>query len=251
MAIRGVIFDLGHTLMVLDGTWPEVFERGVTHLSAFLEQQGLGLDGAAFGRALLDRRKEGFARARATRREVTAEESMRWTFARFGLPDPDPRWVQGAIAAFFAFEGRRWHAEPQAGPLLRELAGRGLRLGMFSNATHDPFIQAVVDRFGFRPWLKPALTSAGTGIRKPDPAAFQPILAAWGLPPDTVAMVGDTLEEDIVGAQLAGMRTVWICARGDARQEGNRVDGTLAPAAVVPDATISRLEDLPGCLAKL
>ena len=38
MAIRGVIFDLGHTLMHLHGTWSEVFDRGVADLAAFCEQ---------------------------------------------------------------------------------------------------------------------------------------------------------------------------------------------------------------------
>ena len=31
MTIRGVIFDLGHTLMYLDSTWPQVFEQGASY----------------------------------------------------------------------------------------------------------------------------------------------------------------------------------------------------------------------------
>jgi FMN phosphatase YigB (HAD superfamily) len=49
---------------------------------------------------------------------------------------------------------------------------------MFSNATDDRFIQRQVDRLGFRAWLDPALSSAGTGFRKPDPASLKLILAA-------------------------------------------------------------------------
>ena len=41
MRIQGVIFDLGHTLMGLDGTWAEVFERGAADLAAFLDGQAL------------------------------------------------------------------------------------------------------------------------------------------------------------------------------------------------------------------
>ena len=33
MAVQGVIFDLGHTLMGLDGTWSEIFERGAQESS--------------------------------------------------------------------------------------------------------------------------------------------------------------------------------------------------------------------------
>jgi HAD superfamily hydrolase (TIGR01549 family) len=251
MAIQGVIFDLGHTLMTLRGTWPEIFERGVADLAAFLDGQGLGLDGEAFAHTLLDRRADGFARAKKTLREVTAKDSARWTFARFGLPDPEPALVDGAIDAFFAYEDACWLALPEALPVLRALAARGLRLGMFSNATHDPFIQRLVDRFGFRAWLDPALSSAGTGIRKPDPAAFAPILAAWGLPPESVSVVGDTLDADILGAQRAGMCSVWIRSREDARQEGGGYDDAGRSERIVPDAAIERLMELPPCLERL
>lgn len=250
MAIRGVIFDLGHTLMHLNSTWPEVFDQGVAGLAAFVGGQGLGLDGQAFARALLERRAEGYARAKATMREMTAEASMRWTLDHFGLSDPDPGLVAGAIDAFFAYESACWSAYPQALPLLQELAGRGLCLGLFSNATHDPFIQQLVDRFGFRPWLDPALSSAGTGIRKPDPAAFAPFLAAWGLPPAAVAVVGDTLEADILGARRSGMAGIWLRSREDARQEGS---DPAAPGQdmIRPDATIIELAELPGILDRL
>jgi HAD superfamily hydrolase (TIGR01549 family) len=250
MAIQGVIFDLGHTLMHLDGTWPQIFERGVADLAAFLDGQGLDLDGEEFARTLLDRRSERFARAQQTLREVTAEDSMRWTFARFGLSDPDPVLVSSAIDAFFAFENRCWYADPEALPVLRELAARGLRLGMFSNASDDRFIQALVDRFGFRSWLHPALSSAGTGFRKPDPLAFAPILAAWNLPPESVVMVGDRLEADILGARQTGMLGVWFPSREGARQEGSGPDAAgLEPAQ--PHLTIQSLGDLPGSLVGL
>jgi len=257
MAVEGAIFDLGHTLMYLDGTWPEVVEQGIADLGRFLSGRGVPLDGPAFARALHARRLEGFVRAEETRREVTAEESMRSTFAALGRIDPDPELVRGAIDAFFAYEDSRWAAYPEAQAVLSELAGRGLRLGMFSNATHDPFIQRLVDRFGFRAWLQPALSSAGTGIRKPDPAAFGPILAAWNLPAEAVVMVGDTLEADILGARLAGMRSIWFRSRDQARQEGegkaSQVEEPAGdpPSSIVPDATIDRLADLPGCLASM
>lgn len=249
MAIRGVIFDLGHTLMQLHSTWPEVFEQGVADLAAYVEAQGLGLDGLAFARALLERRFQSYEQAKVTRREVTAEASMRWTLARWDLAEPEATLVRGAIDAFFAYENRQWLAYPEAVPVLQALAERGLRLGMFSNATDDLFIQRLVDRLGFRPWLDPALSSAGTGIRKPDPAAFAPIVEAWDLPPESIVVVGDTPEADVQGAKLAGMRGVWIPASRDARQEtGADVPDAAPMPDIAPDATLEQLGELPGFL---
>jgi FMN phosphatase YigB (HAD superfamily) len=133
--------------------------------------------------------------------------------------------------------------------MLQGLAAEGIRLGMYSNATHDPFIQRLVDRFGFRPWLEPALSSAGTGIRKPDPAAFAPFVANWGLPPHSLLVVGDTLEADILGARLAGMQSIWLRNRSDARQEGpDAGQPDLSP--IVPSATICRIGELRACLQR-
>jgi HAD superfamily hydrolase (TIGR01549 family) len=159
--------------------------------------------------------------------------------------------VRNCIDAFFSHEESRWNADPAAIPVLRELAGEALRLGMFSNATDDRFIQRQVDRMGFRPWLEPALSSAGTGVRKPDPAALRLFLAAWDLPPEAVAMVGDTLEADILGAQRAGMRTIWLHSRDDAREEGQNPHAADQQASIRPDALIRRLEELPDCLRAL
>ncbi len=247
MAIQGVIFDLGHTLMLLDGTWAEMFAHGTEDLVRFLEVREPGIDAGALAQTWLDRRSEGFARARDTMREVTAEETMRWCLARWGVTDPDPALLTGAIDAFFAYEEAHWHADPEAVPALEVLASHGLRLGMFSNATYDPLIQRLVDRLGFRPWLDPALSSASTGIRKPDPAAYAPFLERWGLAPASVAVVGDTLKADILGARWAGMRTVWVRARADARQEGGAGTPDPQPPAM-PDANVERLSELPACL---
>ena len=108
MAIQGVIFDLGHTLMGLDGTWPEIFERGALDLARFLERHEPNADAGALTRIWIDRRRDGFARAGETMREVTAEDSMRWSLARIGLPEPGPALLAGAIDAFFAYEEAHW-----------------------------------------------------------------------------------------------------------------------------------------------
>ena len=251
MTIRGVIFDLGHTLIYLDSTWPEVFKRGVRDLAAFLAFERPKIDGQALGQTLLERRAEGFARAEETLREVTAEESMRWTLARFGEPRPNLRLVTGALVAFFDYEETCWLVYPEAAPMLLELEGLGLRLGAYSNATSDELMQSLVDESGLRYWLDPVLTSAGTGIRKPDPAAFAPILAEWGLPPDEVVMVGDTLGADILGARRAGIRSVYYPSRPDARQEGVQGGAPSDADEIVPDATIRSLAELPGVIEAL
>jgi FMN phosphatase YigB (HAD superfamily) len=250
MPLQGVIFDLGHTLMHLDGTWPDMFERGATNLSVYVAGLNLGLDGEAFARSWLARRGVGFQEARSSLREVPADQTMRRTFVEFGVPHPALDKVRGALDAFFAPELETWVVDPDAPRVLEALAGRGLRLGMFSNATHDPLIQRLVDELGFRFWLCPALSSACTLVRKPDPLAFRPFLDAWRLPPESVAVVGDRLDADILGARRAGMRGVWYRSRPDARQEAESGAVTPPREPVVPDATIDRLSRVTAVLER-
>jgi FMN phosphatase YigB (HAD superfamily) len=70
-----------------------------------------------------------------------------------------------------------------------------------------------------------------------------------------VAVVGDTLDQDILGARRAGMRGVWLRPREYARQDDLKKSGGYgdsgAPDRITPDATIERLGDLPDCLERL
>ena len=76
--------------------------------------------------------------------------------------------------------------------------------------------------------------------KKPAPEFYAAVCAAAGVPPNQVVHVGDNLVLDVVGAQRAGLRAVWLDRRGD-----------RLPAGAVPDATVSSLAELPAVLAGL
>jgi len=44
MTIRGIIFDLGSTLMYFDGDWEDVIGQGVTDMIAFFKRKRVKLD---------------------------------------------------------------------------------------------------------------------------------------------------------------------------------------------------------------
>ena len=48
------------------------------------------------------------------------------------------------------------------------------------------------------------------GIRKPHPEIFLRVLRQWGLSAPQVVMIGDSLGEDILGAQQTGMHQIWL-----------------------------------------
>lgn len=71
---------------------------------------------------------------------------------------------------------------------------------------------------------------------KPFAAAFAEGIARTGLPPDRLAMVGDTLHTDVLGGAAAGCRTVLVTDHG--LFAGRDAGGYVAASGIVPDFTV-------------
>ena len=91
-------------------------------------------------------------------------------------------------------------------PVLEELRGAGLRIGLVSNgirdltefvAHHRLDVDAIVD-------------SRTHGRVKPHPTIFQAALELLGVDAADAVMAGDSLEEDVEGARALGMRAILI-----------------------------------------
>jgi putative hydrolase of the HAD superfamily len=77
--------------------------------------------------------------------------------------------------------------------------------------------------------------SAVVGRAKPDPAFFTMALAAWGLPADRVAYVGDRPDNDVAPARALGLLTVRVLTGPHAaqvpRSDAERPDREVADLA--------------------
>jgi HAD superfamily hydrolase (TIGR01509 family) len=95
--------------------------------------------------------------------------------------------------------------------VLARLARR-YRLGVVSNFYGNaPRLLAEV---GIAPLLTAIVDSNLVGVSKPDPAIFTLALHQLALPPEVVAYVGDSYNQDIRPAKQAGLITIWL--RNDA-----------------------------------
>ena len=124
-------------------------------------------------------------------------------------------------------------------PLLAGLRARGLRLGVATNDSEAPARQhlathGITDCFDFI-----AGYDSGHGP-KPGPGMCLAFVAAQGLQPSRVAMVGDS-RHDLQAGRAAGMRTVAVLT-------GIATAADLAPLA---DAVLPDIGALPGWLDSL
>jgi putative hydrolase of the HAD superfamily len=136
-----------------------------------------------------------------------------------GLDAISPAEMTDALLAALRFE-----AFPDAAPALEDARARGLRLVVVSN--WDASLPDVLARVGLAPLLDGVFSSAQVGARKPDPAIFRAALA--GEDPARALHVGDSLVEDIEGAQRAGVRSVLIRRDGEPGPPNVRTIATLA-----------------------
>ncbi|MDQ1145650.1 putative hydrolase of the HAD superfamily [Bacillus sp. SORGH_AS 510] len=89
------------------------------------------------------------------------------------------------------------------------------------------------------PYFDHIVISGDFGRGKPDPSIFEHALSRMSLKKDEVLMVGDNLMTDILGANRAGIKTVWINRHDKQRNE------------VIPTFEIKHLEELYPILEEL
>ena len=119
-------------------------------------------------------------------------------------------------------------------PALRDLAARGLKIGLISNSHRC--LASFQQHFELEGLIAAAVSSSEHGFLKPHPSIFEAALKLAGVDAGESVMVGDSLAHDIEGARRAGMRGILV----------HRAD--TPPAAGVDVPIIRDLSELPPLL---
>ena len=238
MTIRGILFDLGSTLIEFQGEWNEVMARGGQEQADFLLAHGLHLDRQAF----LQRHRELILlfidKGAQDWIEYSSDKALKMALAEFGYPDVPQSLLDESLQALYAHGEALWRPFPDTYATLDALRDAGYRLGIISNARDAGNVHRLIDNNRLRPWFDPILISAEFGVRKPNPRIFKAVLDRWGLGPNEAIVVGDMLGEDVLGARNAGMRGVWATMQADRGANEAHRD------TILPDATIASLSEL-------
>jgi putative hydrolase of the HAD superfamily len=112
-------------------------------------------------------------------------------------------------------------------------------LGLLTNGAAD-LQRRKIEGAGIGKYFDQVLISGETGWAKPDQRAFELMLSRLGSRTEHTLMIGDRLSTDIVGAQGAGIRAVWV---NRSRKEKD--------SPVVPNWEISSLDEVNSILAEL
>lgn len=236
MRFRAVLFDIGDTLWHAPSAPPAEEFRRLAAERAADELRALGLSHSDPGLV-----------ARAV--WVAMEEAMR-DARRGDLVEPDYAAVSQTALEALGLPMDREHAGallertyisgveggkapfPDARRTLLELRARGFLLGVITNrAFGGERFRADLRDAGLDIGWDAEAVSVEVGFLKPHPAIFEQALTALRVGADEALMVGNSLAEDVAGAQRVGMAAAWRRSPPDA--EG-----------VVPDLSFNELSEL-------
>jgi putative hydrolase of the HAD superfamily len=220
VVVRAVIFDWGGTLTPWHSVDHEALWRRVCapHFPA--------AEAARVAAAICAAEHELWLATGTAHTSATLAQVMQ----RAGVEPTD-----ALLAGYYATWDPHTLTDPAAAPLLRELRGRGIRVGVLSNTMWPRSAhERVFVRDEVLDLIDAAVYSSEIAWAKPHPEAFRTVMAAVGVDdPAACVFVGDRPYDDIHGAKSAGMRAVLI------------PNSAVPPfEAAVPDAVITRLPEL-------
>lgn len=150
--------------------------------------------------------------------------SLERLFPELGINAPFHHHVEALFATF-----SRSPAYPDVKPTLAGLAS--YRTGVVSNADVD-HLEAALRRNGLA--FPVVVSSESARCYKPEPEIFFDALGRIGCRPQDALYVGDSQEDDIVGARRAGLKIAWLNRRGE----------SLKPDVPEPDHEITTLRQV-------
>ena len=94
-------------------------------------------------------------------------------------------------------------------PCLEFLRNKGYQLGIITNG-HIKDQRKKLRKFDIEKYFSPIIISGEIGFAKPSVEIFLECIRILELPPQNIIYVGDMVEMDVIGANRAGMKGVWL-----------------------------------------
>ncbi len=144
--------------------------------------------------------------------EILHVERFRRFLASKGRSD-DPRAVADRFACLLGMQAIPF---PYAEAVVKELCAR-LSVVLLTNGI-TVIQKSRMQRTPIRDWVDGIVISQEAGVSKPDPRIFD--IARGEFDPSEVLMIGDGLQSDVRGANLAGIDVCWYNPKGKTLPEG-------------------------------
>ncbi len=147
----------------------------------------------------------------------------------------DPEFAEYLSEEFQKYRRKIHNVFSDAEPALIQLKKK-YKLSLVTNGAPD-LQREKIQGSGLGKYFDEIVIAGDVGIHKPEPQIFNIALSRIGIQNDEAIMVGNNLDSDIIGAQRAGIKTVWL----NRDNEENQSD-------IKPDYEISSISELESVL---
>jgi FMN phosphatase YigB (HAD superfamily) len=92
------------------------------------------------------------------------------------------------------------------------LLWKSYRIGIATNATvsKKPDVVRALERVGLKRFISDIFCFTELGHKKSEPEFWDAVLARLGAQRDELVMIGDSLEQDVLGPMDVGIRAIWF-----------------------------------------
>ncbi|MEM2922059.1 MAG: HAD family hydrolase [Candidatus Bathyarchaeia archaeon] len=230
--IAAVLFDYGGTLTRLAVSEAELKTRCLRRVRRFLRTRGISVTEKQLRDA--DVKAWELSRPSETHREVDAYELILNLLEEVGVKaSVGDQLVRDVARVDFMTAVPYIELLPDTIPTLKALRRCNIKMGVVSNNLFPQMLKESIERLNLKPYLDTVVASGDVGVRKPAPEVFKRALLNLKCQAKETLFVGDTLEEDIVGAKELDMSTVWL----------NR-SSSRGIESIVPDYEVRCLSDI-------
>jgi len=263
MAVKAVLFDLDDTLLWDDRSVSEAFKE-----TCRIAAEAAGIDGEELeaavrreARSLYESyetypftqmiginpfeglwgnfRKGEHPMFRKMEQIVPEYRANAWTRGLAALGVDNAELGKTLAEGFPALRRKLHYVYDETFAILDELKGN-YKLLLLTNGSPDLQQEKLDGTPALVPYFDAIVISGNFGEGKPSSRLFAHAMEQIGIQADEGVMVGDKLTTDILGANRAGMTSIWINRHGAARND-----------EIIPAYEISSLTELPALLRTL
>ncbi len=235
VSVKTVFFDLDETLIEHTRTGPELLHHVYTSRNDVLP----GVDELRFGKVLWEHANALWRRMFDP--GVTGEAALVEMF-RLTLRDlnRDPSQAESMRDAFMQAVLSSTRPSPGAKETVARLHADNVATGIITNGY--AYLQlAKIRHHGYEDLFETIVVSETAGAHKPAQRIFGLALAQTGAAPKDAWHVGDNVENDIAGAERAGLTSVLYDPEGTRAPDPEHPDVDVYPSHI-----IAAWDELPG-----
>lgn len=161
---------------------------------------------------------------------------MKNAFKSLGVSISDSQAL--AFEQDYAYFLQHIQLQPAMRDVLKLCKEQNVKLGIITNGQYERQF-AKIQKLGVEKWIPKEnwFISGKVKLMKPDPRLFHYAEAKMNISPKNTYYVGDSFNNDVIGAKKAGWHMIWLNRRS-----------SLSAGTIQPEITITDIDTLLSCI---